>query len=205
MYLIVMNDNKELIARRMPTIYQRESLVDKLYFIFPEEYNGISLIGATAVLKYTDAANVAHAEKLIEEFGMNKGHLTFGLPIDTTITKFAGDISVTITLTKVNLEDKKQYVLHTGEKIISVLPKKDLYAFIPDESLEVIDQMIGSIDAKIQAVEKLADEFDKMKADDLLYENNKLQLTSNGSPIGNSVDIIKEGSSGSGEFEIIEF
>lgn len=206
MYNIVMNERKELIARNMPTIYQRESLVDKLYFVIPEKYNDVSFIGATALLKYTDVANVVHTEKLEEEVGLNNGYITFGFPIDTELTKFAGDILVSLTITKTNIETKKQYVLHTGKKIISVQPREDLYAFVPNESLEFVDKIVGELNAKIQAFEHIASEYDKNKADDLSYQNNKLQLISNGTPIGKPVNFangdtpIPENS-----FDIIEF
>ena len=90
--------------------------------------------------------------------------------------------------------------------MIPILERKDYYNFVPDESLEFVDKVIANIDAKIQAVERLADEFDKSKADNLSYSGNKLQLTSNGQPIGNSVDIVSGGSSGTADsFEIVEF
>lgn len=203
MYPIVMNESKDLIARHMPTVYQRESLVDKLCFVFPEEYHDISFADATAILKYTDVANVPHAEVLATE-PLYENKLSYVLPIDTKITKFAGDIVFNITLTKVDLENKKQYVLHTNDKTLKVLPKRNIYNFVPDESLEFVDQIVGDLSAKIQAIEKLADEFDKTKADDLSYNNNKLQLTANGQPIGSSIDIV--GSSGEeSSFEIVEF
>ena len=187
MYPIVMNEDKDLIARHMPTIYQRESLVDELCFVFPETYHDISFVDATAVFKYTDVANVAHAEMLKPESLYE-------------ITKFSGDVIFSITLTKVDLENNKQYVLHTNDKTLKVLPKRKLYDFVPDESLEFVDQIVGDLNAKIQVLEKLADEFDKTKADNLLYKENQLQLTANGEPIGEPVHIISGDS-----LEIIEF
>lgn len=199
MYPIVMNEGKDLIARHMPTIYQRESLVDELCFVFPETYHGVSFADATAILKYTDIANVAHAEILKSE-SLYENKISFVLPIDTKITKFSGDVIFSITLTKIDLENNKQYVLHTNDKTLKVLPKRNLYDFVPDESLEFVDQIVGDLNAKIQVLEKLADEFDKTKADNLLYKENQLQLTANGEPIGEPVHIISGDS-----LEIIEF
>lgn len=199
MYPIVMNEDKDLIARHMPTIYQRESLVDELCFVFPETYHDISFVDATAVFKYTDVANVAHAEMLKPE-SLYENKISFVLPIDTKITKFSGDVIFSITLTKIDLENNKQYVLHTNDKTLKVLPKRNLYDFVPDESLEFVDQIVGDLNAKIQVLEKLADEFDKTKADNLLYKENQLQLTANGEPIGEPVHIISGDS-----LEIIEF
>lgn len=204
MYPIVMNEDKDLIARHMPTIYQRESLVDKLCFVFPTDYHDVSFDSAIAILKYTDVANIPHAITLKQD-NLYDGKLCYVLPVDTSITKLAGDIIFSITLTKVDLEKQKQYVLHTNDTTLKVLPKRNIYNFIPDESLEFIDQIVGDLSAKIQAVEKLADEFDKTKADDLSYNNNKLQLTANGQPIGSSVDIVGGSSGEESSFEIVEF
>ena len=41
-----------------------------------------------------------------------------------------------------------------------------------------------NLEAKIQATEKIAETYDKEKADNITYEDSKIQLTSNGEKIG---------------------
>lgn len=205
MYTIKMNDDKSLRATQKATIYQREKLVDKMQFFIPNTYENVDLTDFTTVLKYKDQAAVAHMELLTKDEKQEyEGYTTYTLPIDTNLTQFAGDIEIRITLSKTDLENKIQYVLHTGEYVITILPLEDYYTFVTDESLEYIDKIVGNLDAKIEALNKISEIYDGTKADNIIrYEDGKIQLTANGVPIGDTASIID---SESGEdFKIVEF
>lgn len=207
LYTIIMNKQKELIVTEKTYLYQRENLADKIQFLIPPEYNDLSLTDFTAVLKYVDQGNVAHAETLTKDDELYKGKIRYTLPIDTSLTRFAGDISIRITFSKVDMDTKKQYVLHTSEITITISPLSDYYSFVPDESLEFVDQFVGTLEAKIDATEKIAETYDKKKADNITYDDNKIQLTSNGEKIGNSITIVSGDNPGiiDTEFEVVEF
>lgn len=201
-----MDEHKQLVTTVRQTIYQRENLVDKIQFLLPEEYENHSLSDFTAILKYVDPTNVPHSDVLQLQENLYKDRLQYFLPVDSGLTKCAGDIEVRITLSKVDLTEKKQYVLHTGTATIPISPLKDYYAFSSDESLEIIDQIVGQLDAKIEAVEKIAETYDQNKADNITYEESKLQLTSNGQKIGDAITIVGgDTPGGDSEFEIVEF
>lgn len=209
MYTIVMQNTKELVKTVETNLYQRENLVDKIQFLIPEQYEDIKLADFTATLKYADPNLVAHAEILQLDEELYKGYLRYVLPIDTSLTEYAGDIEIRITFSKTDLEAKKQYVLHTGTTVVSIQTVKDYYTFVPDESLEFVDQKIGELDAKISALEAIATTYDQKKADNITYDENKIQLTANGEKIGNAITIItdEEGNPGiiDTEFEVVEF
>ena len=207
LYTIIMNKQKELIVTEKTYLYQRENLADKIQFLIPPEYNDLSLTDFTAVLKYVDQGNVAHAETLTKDDELYKGKIRYTLPIDTSLTRFAGDISIRITFSKVDMDTKKQYVLHTSEITITISPLSDYYSFVPDESLEFVDQLVGTLEAKIDATEKIAETYDKKKADNITYNDNKIQLTSNGEKIGDSITIVSGDNPGiiDTEFDVVEF
>lgn len=202
-----MNEQKELIATVKNILYQKEKLVDKIQFLFPQNYNDLKLSECTAILKYLDQSNIPHAEILKKDNELYKNHLRFVLPIDTNLTQFAGDIEIRITFSKVDMEQQKHYVLHTSPIVLTINPLKDYYAFVPDESLEFVDQLVGNLEAKLEATDIIAESYDKEKADNISYEDNKIQLTSNGNKIGDAITIISggEGGSGGNEFEVVEF
>lgn len=202
-----MNNQKELIATVRQILYQREKLVDKIQFLFPAKYNDLNLSECTAILKYLDQANVPHAELLQKDEELYKNHVRYTLPIDTNLTRFSGDIEIRITLSKTDMSQQKQYVLHTGSYILTINPLKDYYTFIPDESLEFVDQLVGNLETKLEAIDKIAETYDAEKADNITYEDSKIQLTSGGSKIGDAITIISdgEGGTGSNEFEVVEF
>lgn len=208
MYTIIMSDNKELITTCKTMLYQRENMMDKIQFLIPQTYADTDLSDFTAILKYTDQSNVVHAELLTMDEELYKGKLRYTIPVDTDITKYAGDIELHLTFTKTDIESKIQYVLHTGDTTVTINPRKDLYAFVPDESLEYVDQIVGQLDAKIEAVEKMAETYDQKKADNITYDENKIQLTSNGQKIGDAITIIGgdiPDPGGNTEFEVVEF
>ncbi len=203
-----MNSDKSLVTSVKTTLYQREKLVDKIQFLFPTIYQDLDLKTCKAILKYTDQGNVAHSEILAMDEELYKGYLRFLLPVDTNLNQFSGDVTIRVTFTKVDTVFKKQYVLHTGEISVHINPLSDMYSFVTDESLEMIDQMVGQLDAKIKALDAIAETYERTKADDLSYDNNTLQLKANGKKVGTPINIVSGESGGTpsgSEFEIIEF
>lgn len=206
MYTIVMNDDKSLSQSIVTTIYQREKLVDKMRFLFPLKYGDIDLSKCIAVLKYTDQGNVAHSEilTLADELFENR-RLIYYFPIDTDITRFAGDVTLRVTFLEVDMENgKRTEVLHTGQTTITVHPLEDYYRYVTDESLEIIDQVLTKFDARAQAYEKAAEAYAMEKADDFLYENNELQLLAQGKPIGRKATIVSDDALENG-MPVVEF
>ena len=53
----------------------------------------------------------------------------------------------------------------------------------------MLDKKIVELDTKIKAAEKLAEEYEKSKADDILIYGSKLQVSSGGTPIGTGVQL----------------
>lgn len=205
-----MNDDKSLTATVVTTLYQREKLADKIQILIPPNYGELGLSEFTATLKYVDQANVPHAEILKKDAELYKEHIRYVLPVDTELTQYAGDITIRLTFTKTDMEARKVFVVHTGELVIKISPLKDYYSFVPDESLEFVDQIVSDLQNKISALDKIADIYDKTKADNIQIKNGKtLQLLSNHIPIGDEVTVFSEGSGGDtgcdGSFDIVEF
>lgn len=204
MYTILMDKHKQLVKTVETKLYQREKLTEKLQFLFPKIYNDIDLSEFTIILKFIDQQGISHAEILSPDDDLYKGKIRCAMPIDSDLTKFSGDVSIRITFEKIDVENQTQYVLHTGETTITISPLKDYYCFVPDKSLEFVDQLVGNLEAKIEATEKIADIYDKSKADNISYSNNNLQLTANGKKIGDSITLSDETAIAE-NFNVVEF
>ncbi len=189
MYTILMTNYKELIATKRTTLYQRENLADKIQFLFPQTYGELNLADYHAVLKYLDQANIPHAEVLSLDENLYKEKLRYVLPVDTDLTKFAGDVTLRVSFIKTDLDNQQQVVLHTGEYTLTISPLADYYQFVPSESLEVLDQLIGKLDARLEGVSAMAETIDAEKADDIDYNGGEIQLMSNGKKIGTPAKI----------------
>lgn len=203
MYTFLLNKDKSLLATERIKIYQREKLVDKVQFILPQLYEEIDLTNknVSIILKYVDQEGNAQSEFLVKDDELYKdNYVRCELPIDTNITKFAGNITLHLTIIYLDVENQINQVMHSSETILTISPLKDMYVNINDKSLEILDQKIIELQASIEAANILNESIDKNKADDLSYEDNTLQLMSNGKKIGTpqTLDQLNE-------FEIVNF
>ena len=203
MYTFLLNKDKSLLATERIKIYQREKLVDKVQFILPQSYEDIDLTNknVSIILKYVDQEGNAQSEFLVKDDELYKdNYVRCELPIDTNITKFAGNITLHLTIIYLDVENQINQVMHSSETILTISPLKDMYVNINDKSLEILDQKIIELQASIEAANILNESIDKNKADDLSYEDNTLQLMSHGKKIGTpqTLDQLNE-------FEIVNF
>lgn len=130
MYTILMNDDKSLTKTVVRTLYQGENLVDKFRFLIPISYNNLHLADFTTTLKYIDQGNIVHSEKLLLSDDLYKEHmLCFHLPVDSELTKFAGDITIHLVLNK-----GKQHILHSGETTVTICAVNPCYQYIDTPS-----------------------------------------------------------------------
>ncbi len=187
-----MNQDKSLITSVRTTLYQKEKLVDKIQFILPRSYQDLDLTKMKIVLKYLDVANTPHTEILVKDDEIYKeNYMRCVLPVDTNLTEFSGDISIRISFVGLSSDGElHEEVLHTGETTITINPLRDYYAFTPDESLEFVDKIVANLEAKIDAVDKMSEAYDKGYAYDLTLNEDLLQVSSKGKPIGNGVKIL---------------
>lgn len=192
MYTILMNSDKSLVCTSRTTLYQRDKLVDKLQILIPQTYEDINLSDFTAVLKYVDQGNEVHSEILIQDEELYKeSYLRYTLPIDTNLTRFAGDIKICLTFNKVDMEEMKEYSLNTGETTITIASLSDYYNFVSDKSLSVIDQKVNELNVKLEAIDKMATTYDETKADNIKLnkETSEIYLTAHDKQIGDKITI----------------
>lgn len=186
-----MNKDKTLTQTVREVLLQKEKLVDKLCFILPLQYGDIDLTDAVVTLEYTDPANVVHTELLVAEEEIYKEtKLRYFMPVDTKLTKLAGDIELRLTIVKVDISTLKQHVLHTFPTTLTVQPLKNLYEIIPDESLNVLDEKLLQLDAKIKAVEMMSEAYSAQLPEDLTITGNLLQLSNQEGTIGTGVEVM---------------
>lgn len=201
MFIIIMNEDKTLAVASKVKIYRKENMVDKMKFLFPEQYEDLVLSECIATLKYRDPNGDLHAELLHKDEELYKGKLSYSLPITTKLTEYAGDVYLRITFNKTDTETETQYVMHTGETKIIVESLADYSNLTPDQALEFVDQIVGILQSKLEATEKIAQTYDEEKADNISYEEDQVQLVSNGKPIGDTITI----KSDSENVKIVEF
>lgn len=128
MYSIVMDKNKFLIKSCGITLYQGESLVDKLQFLIPKDYKGHDLGEFTVKMRYILPGNVSGSEDLnLGKELYNDTHYSYTLPIDSQISTAAGDVTVYLTFLKIDNLKKKKYQMRTSKITLTVKPYETAY------------------------------------------------------------------------------
>lgn len=195
MYTILLNDTNELITSVKERIMQRSKLVDSLHFLVDPIYKGLDMSGFTVMMEYVlPVSREYHSEILVKSDALYKEKLEYKLPFDTCLTKEAGNIEVQLTFVKVSLDadgNNTQQVRKTNSTTIKILPISAWSDIVADNALGAIDQRLIQAEAMINAVGEMAQQLDSTKADNITYneEDNYIQLTANGTPIGDKITL----------------
>ena len=137
MYTIIMDKYKNLNTTVRTTLFQRESLVDKIQFLIPPQYEGNDMGQYTALLKYIDPNGNFHTEKLTADEDMYKNYLRYTLPVDTKLTQVAGNITVRLTFVDVKGDESEEICrLETNSTTIGIRKPDGFNDFVTFEDIE---------------------------------------------------------------------
>lgn len=204
MYTILLNESNELTTSVRERIMQRSKLVDSLHFLVDPMYKGIDMSSFTVMLEYlTPVSREYKTEYLVKSDELYKGKLEYKLPFDTNLTREAGKVEVQLTFVKVELNSEGksvQRVRKTSPTTITIVPIAAWSDVIADSALTSLDQRLIQIDAMINAANEMNNYLSETKADNIVLnaEENTIQLSANGVPIGDVIERDSEGASGNG-------
>lgn len=204
MYTILVEDTNELTTSIKERIMCKSKLVDQLHFLANPTYKDIDMSDFTVLMEYTlPVSKTYRTEYLVRSDELYKEKLEYKLPFDTALTSEPGNIEVQLTFSDVIMnEDGKpiQYVRHTTPTTITITPISAWSDMIPDSALTPLDQRLLEVIALNKQLSDIVSTIDDTKADDISYEDNTLQLMSNGKKIGTSHVLDQQK-----EFEVVEF
>ena len=206
--VILFSESKGLVQTKRIRIHQRESLVDKLEFLIPFEYEGLDLTTFNVMMEYIAPDLNVYSEILnrnpedYEDKDGNKTHMIYGLDVSSKLTKQSGDVRVLLSLTHMDYEAAtddpdaelvpKAQVLKSDETILTILPLRDYYSAVNDDSLSAIDRRMLELDQKIQELNESAEQIiDLPHADDLVLDldDKSIYLTAEGNKIGSEIGL----------------
>ena len=195
MYTFLIGDDNTLTASVTERIMERSKMVDNMHFLADQIYKDVNMSDFTVMLEYVLPISKKYKTEFLKKSeNLYKNKLEYLLPFDTNLTSEAGDIELTFTKVEMNSEGKTtQYVRKVGPGIVHIIPISKWSDIIPDEALSTLDQRIIALEALNKA---MTDRFNinlDNKADNLMYDDeHRIQLTSNGKPIGNAIKITTE-------------
>lgn len=193
MYTILLTESNELFATVRERIMQRSKLVDSFQILTDQNYKGIDMADFTVMMEYLLPVSREYKSEILvkaDELYMDK--LVYTVPFDTCLTREAGDIEIQLTFVKVVLDARgnaTQYVRKTSPATITITPISAWSDIIADSALTAIDQRLIQVDAMINAMSDMNQVIYETKADNMRFdtEGQYIQLTANGSPIGDKV------------------
>lgn len=196
MYTFLINEDNTVTCSVEERVMQRSKQVDKLHFLADQTYKGIDMTDYLVNLEYVLPVSKRYiSESLVRSDELYKNKLEYTLPFDTNLTSEAGDIEFQITFASVSMDPDGttvQHVRKVGPGVIKIVSVANWSDMIPDAALSGLDQRLLKIDATLKALSDRNQQIFDSKADNLSYVDQKLQLTSNGKPIGNAVKITQE-------------
>ena len=198
MYTFLINADNSITASLTERIMQRSKLVDSLHFLADTIYSGVDMTDYTVLLEYKLPVSKSYKTEILKKSTeLYKNKLEYKLPFDTNLTSEAGDIEFWLTFSDVEMTaegETIQRVRKVGPGVVHIIPISNWADVVPDEALSSLDQRLIELIALNKSMyDQLNINLDG-KADNIKYQNNILQLTSNGKEIGNAVEIAGGGS-----------
>lgn len=193
MYTILVTDSNELVVTLKERIMQRSKLVDNLHFLVNPIYKDYDMSGFTVMMEYiTPVGREYKTEILTKSDALYKDMLEYKVPFDTCLTKEPGKVEVQLTFTKASLDadgNAKQQVRKTSTATITIVPISAWSDIVPDSALSALDQRLVMLDAYAGQLADLGQYMFENKADNIMYneEEQYIQLTANGEPIGDRI------------------
>lgn len=191
--ILMNNATKSLHVTKRINLRQHENLVDKLVFIVPYQYNeDTDLRDFNVCLQWLDPSRVVHVDILEPEEEVYKDNFQrYFIPVDSLISKFAGEIEVKLVFTKTEYETGKRLKLETGTTTFEILPIKDYYVVAENESFDAINDAIDKLRAQTDELIAAAEIYNRAKADShVIGKDGKVYLTSNGNKIGKGLNLV---------------
>ena len=208
MYTIVMDKYKNLNTTVRTTIFQKESLVDKLQFLIPPVYNGEDLSVFTVTLKYVDPNGNFHSEVLEKDAEMYKDYLRYALPVTTKLTDVSGTLTLRLTLMSFTPGTEAKESSHSiSDNTLFISDNEEQ----PDDSTVIVKKLdtnsttlmvqrpngfidyvnFEDIEAFKAQIADLNREIAKVPTDLEIGEHENLHLVHDGEQIGEGVEILQ--------------
>lgn len=176
MYAIKMNEDKSLMTTVKSKIYQNEKNADTLVFLVPMHYEDKNIAECTVILRYILPNKVGRSEELEMCPEPYKDYYQYRLKVSSTLTNIPGKIELWLSIIDAN----DDLLMKSDNIFVTVYPTKDITRYLSPNDRNQLDKLS----------EKVA-QLEMRKADNIFFDEDEqyLQLTSNGSPIGDKVNM----------------
>lgn len=205
MFYVKLEDNMKLTITSVEPIYRGDNLNQNIIYLIPKFLKKMETVACYVYLNYVRADGVADVvvlEPMEEEYSIDYWQYTF--PVTCRLTKFPGEICTWLQI--YTGSGKNPIVAKSGECMLQVRSSKSMDEYLSDHHLTALYQIHSKLDAQLEEVnEELS-----TKADSLSYvdDEDALQLTSKGEPVGEALpinEVVEDVMVESDMYDVIEF
>ena len=190
MHTIVVDENGCMHTSVFEPIIQKSNLVNSLKILIPRYYNEFDMHDFTAMLEYkTPEQSKVGIVDLEDNVILENGYIQYIVPVDIKMTSEAGFLKIMMVFTQSDEDGKLLFVRRVGPADVFIKDIGEWEGEDPDGELDSIDQKIAEMQEMIDELKTSQKELDDSKADNISYEDNIIQLLSNGKSIGDSYEI----------------
>ena len=186
MFYIKLNEEKQLEITNIEPIYRGDNLSQKIVFLIPQTVDEIEIEKANLYLVYLRADGVPDIVSLSRSDELyNETYYQYTVPVTSKMSKYAGEVCMWLHVFAGTPSSAQ--TLASGECVVFIQDVKEIPDMLDDNILSALNNIETKVNARFEKV----DEAIGKKADDIQYtpEDNKVQLTSEGVPIGEGADI----------------
>lgn len=202
MMYIKLGEDMSLVITVAEPLFRGDNLNRKVCYLIPTKIGEIETRSACLYLSYIRADGVADMVRLERsETSYNDSFDQYSFPVTCRLTKFPGEVCTWMQI-MTGAADKPA-IQKTGECILRIEDSKNMDDYICDHQLSAIYALQKQAETAEDNVEDIRAEVEK-KGDSLLYnaEQKTLQMSSNGKPIGDAIDMEKVAA---GDDDVIPF
>ena len=184
MYIIIMDEDKQLTPTIKQAIYRGENMMDDVKFLLPLTYKKFDLSEFTVKLQYIQNQKIVYEETLtLDNPPLRTDRLSFSLQLNSVFTQKEGELEVQLRATKVDTDAAIQYILKTSTCYIDILPS--CYYETGDEPEVEIGSKLEEMGSKLEVMDSvLATKADNISLDS---ESGEIILSSSGAKVGNAI------------------
>lgn len=204
---IKLDEGMNLVVTVNDAIYRGDNLNRKIIYLIPLTVGEIDILTAKVYLSYIRADGVPDIvilERMDEKY--KESYYQYTLPVTCKLTKYPGEICTWLQI--YTGTPSNPTISKSGECMLYVQESKNMDECLCDHQVTALYQLQKAMESEVADIDKdiakMTEDIAK-KADDIMYddEGNYLQLTANGTPIGNQIDM--ESVSADVTDEVIDF
>ncbi len=188
MFYIKLEDDMRLAVTVRESIYRGDNLNQKIRYLIPPKVGDMDIMTATVYLNYIRSdgtPDVVMLERQEEKY--NESYFQYILPVNSKLSKYAGEVCTWMQICSGPISNP--IIAKSGECVLQILESKNMDEYLGDRHVTALYQLQKQIEDGFEAVDIAIDAIVAEKADNILFdeENSTIQLTANGTPVGNPV------------------